>query len=114
MVLISGINIRGFNYTSGFPATAWQVKTLWRKPLNMNHTCFVIYVAINLSSSSSTEYHKQYYEFTGVNSCWDVVHLHRLLWASVVLNVISLFLGIITAAILGAYKDMVSKSPKIF
>lgn len=57
--------------------------------------------------SSSTEYHTQYYEFTGVGSCWDVIHLHRLLWASVVLNVISLFLGIITAAILGAYKDMV-------
>lgn len=61
---------------------------------------------------SSTEYHTQYYEFTGVSSCWDVIHLHRLLWASVVLNVISLFLGIITAAILGAYKDMVS--PKCF
>lgn len=60
--------------------------------------------------SSSTEYHTQYYEFTGVGSCWDVIHLHRLLWASVVLNVISLFLGIITAAILGAYKDMVGPS----
>uniref|UniRef100_A0A8C9YHM9 Transmembrane protein 255B n=1 Tax=Sander lucioperca TaxID=283035 RepID=A0A8C9YHM9_SANLU len=47
-----------------------------------------------------------YYAFTGVSSCWDVIHLHRLLWASVVLNVISLFLGIITAALLGAYKDV--------
>uniref|UniRef100_A0A3Q3KUP9 Transmembrane protein 255B n=1 Tax=Mastacembelus armatus TaxID=205130 RepID=A0A3Q3KUP9_9TELE len=55
---------------------------------------------------SSTEYHRQYYEFTGVSSCWDVIHLYRLLWASVVLNVIGLFLGIIAAAILGAYKDM--------
>lgn len=64
-----------------------------------------------LSSLSSTEYHSQYFEFTGVSSCWDVIHLHRLLWASVVLNVIGLFLGIIDAAILGAYKDMVSRSP---
>lgn len=65
-----------------------------------------------LCSSSSTEYHTQYYEFTGVSSCWDAIHLYRLLWASVVLNVIGLFLGIITAAILGAYKDMVSYQPK--
>lgn len=61
---------------------------------------------------SSTEYHTQYYEFTGVGSCWDVIHLHRLLWASVVLNVITLFLGIVTAAILGAYKDMVGPKKK--
>lgn len=63
-----------------------------------------------LPSLSSTEYHSQYFKFTGVSSCWDVIHLHRLLWASVVLNVIGLFLGIINAAILGAYKDMVSRS----
>lgn len=58
----------------------------------------------------STEYHPQYFEFTGVSGCWDVIHLHRLLWASVVLNVTGLFLGIIAAAILGAYKDMVRRS----
>ena len=62
--------------------------------------------------SPSTEYHTQYYEFTGVSSCWDVIHLHRLLWASVVLNVIGLFLGIVAAAILGAYKDLVSTASK--
>lgn len=61
-------------------------------------------------SPSSAEYHPYYYQFTGVNSCWDVIHLYRLLWASVVLNVIGLFVGIIDAAILGAYKDMVSRS----
>lgn len=92
----------GVNYTSGFPAT------VFRRTLNMNRTRSVIYDSASLSSSSSQEYHSQYYEFTGVSGCWDVVHLHRLLWASVVLNVLSLFLGIITAAILGAYKDMVS------
>lgn len=76
-----------------------------------------VYVQVNIKCSrlllsSSTEYHTQYYEFTGVSSCWDVIHLHRLLWASVVLNVIGLFLGIIAAAILGAYKDMVSTNLK--
>ncbi|KAM9860425.1 transmembrane protein 255B [Aulostomus maculatus] len=72
-----------------------------------SNTCYCCY----LYNCESTEYHTQYFEFTGVSSCWDVIHLHRLLWASVVLNVIGLFLGIITAAILGAYKDMQKPSP---
>ncbi|XP_062303176.1 transmembrane protein 255B [Osmerus eperlanus] len=67
-----------------------------------SHTCY----CCDLHNCESPDYHQQYYEFTGVNSCWDVVHLHRLLWACVVLNVLGLFLGIITAAILGAYKDL--------
>lgn len=44
----------------------------------------------------------------GVSGCQDVLHLYRLLWASTVLNVLGLFLGIVTAAVLGAFKDMVS------
>ncbi|XP_068178032.1 transmembrane protein 255B-like [Antennarius striatus] len=67
-----------------------------------SNTCYCCY----LYNCENTEYHKQYYEFTGVGSCWDVIHLHRLLWASVVLNIIGLFLGIVAAAILGAYKDI--------
>lgn len=57
---------------------------------------------------SSSEHSTSYYEFLGVSSCQDVVHLYRLLWSSTVLNIIGLFLGIITAAILGAFKDVVS------
>uniref|UniRef100_A0A4W6D8I8 Transmembrane protein 255B n=1 Tax=Lates calcarifer TaxID=8187 RepID=A0A4W6D8I8_LATCA len=72
-----------------------------------SNTCYCCY----LYNCESTEYHTQYYEFTGVSSCWDAIHLYRLLWASVVLNVIGLFLGIITAAILGAYKDMQKPTP---
>lgn len=56
---------------------------------------------------SSPGYHTHFFEFTGVSNCWDVVHLHRLLWSNVVLNVLGVFLGIITAAILGAFKDLV-------
>ncbi|XP_061597592.1 transmembrane protein 255B isoform X2 [Cololabis saira] len=73
-----------------------------------SNTCYCCY----LYNCESGDYHTHYYEFTGVSSCWDVIHLHRLLWASVVLNVIVLFLGIIAAAILGAYKDM-KPSPQI-
>ncbi|XP_070692092.1 transmembrane protein 255B-like [Pempheris klunzingeri] len=74
-----------------------------------SNTCYCCY----LYNCESSVYHGQYYEFTGVNSCWDVIHLHRLLWASVVLNVVGLFLGIITAAILGAYKDIQKPTPQI-
>ncbi|XP_068596598.1 transmembrane protein 255A [Brachionichthys hirsutus] len=47
-----------------------------------------------------------YHEYTDVKSCQDVVHLHHLLWAATILNIVALFLGIITAAVLGGFKDM--------
>ncbi|MCJ8747827.1 hypothetical protein PDJAM_G00157950 [Pangasius djambal] len=67
------------------------------------NTCY----CCDLYSCESPGYHTHYFEFMGVSSCWDVVHLHRLLWSDVVLNVLGVFLGIITAAILGAFKDLV-------
>lgn len=70
--------------------------------------CKTIPAAVTLSAFSfSSDQSSSYYEFLGVSSCQDVVHLYRLLWSSTVLNIIGLFLGIITAAILGAFKDMV-------
>ncbi|XP_019730403.1 transmembrane protein 255A isoform X3 [Hippocampus comes] len=47
-----------------------------------------------------------YHEYTDVKSCDDVVHLHHLLWSATILNIVALFLGIITAAVLGSFKDM--------
>ncbi|XP_061743458.1 transmembrane protein 255B [Nerophis ophidion] len=74
-----------------------------------SNTCY----CCHLYNCDSPEYRPKYSEFTGVSSCWDVMHLHRLLWASVVVNVVGLFLGIITAAILGAYKDMQKPLPPV-
>lgn len=51
-----------------------------------------------------------YHEYTDVKSCKDVVHLHHLLWSATILNIVALFLGIITAAVLGSFKDMVGKT----
>uniref|UniRef100_A0A8C4MWE4 Transmembrane protein 255B n=1 Tax=Equus asinus asinus TaxID=83772 RepID=A0A8C4MWE4_EQUAS len=62
----------------------------------------------------SSEHPPAYYEFVGVSSCQDVLHLHRLLWASAGLNVLGLLLGIVTAAVLGAFKDMVPVSQLAF
>ncbi|XP_065814673.1 transmembrane protein 255A isoform X1 [Labrus bergylta] len=47
-----------------------------------------------------------YHEYTDVGSCQDVVHLYHLLWSATILNIVALFLGIITAAVLGGFKDM--------
>ncbi|CAN9515159.1 unnamed protein product [Ophioblennius macclurei] len=47
-----------------------------------------------------------YHEYTDVRSCDDVVLLYHLLWSATILNIVALFLGIITAAVLGGFKDM--------
>ncbi|XP_058885258.1 transmembrane protein 255B-like isoform X3 [Acipenser ruthenus] len=67
-----------------------------------SNTCY----CCDLYNCESPERYSKYYEYTGVSSCMDASHLYRLLWASVVLNVLGLFLGIVTAAILGAFKDI--------
>lgn len=64
-------------------------------------------------SLGSTKHPPVYYEFVGVRSCRDALHLHRLLWASAVLNVLGALLGVLTAAVLGAFKDMVSRAPAL-
>lgn len=51
-----------------------------------------------------------YHEYTDVKSCQDVVHLYHLLWSATILNIVALFLGIITAAVLGGFKDMVGRT----
>uniref|UniRef100_A0AAY4CDN9 Transmembrane protein 255B n=1 Tax=Denticeps clupeoides TaxID=299321 RepID=A0AAY4CDN9_9TELE len=68
-----------------------------------SNTCY----CCDLYNCERPDYHEHYYQFTGVAGCWDVIHLHRLLWSCVVLNIIGLFLGIINAALLGAFKDLV-------
>lgn len=61
--------------------------------------------------SSRVDVFGGYHEYTDVKSCQDVVHLHHLLWSATILNIVALFLGIITAAVLGSFKDMVGGPP---
>nr|XP_014723413.2 transmembrane protein 255B isoform X1 [Equus asinus] len=75
-----------------------------------SNTCY----CCDLYPCQSSEHPPAYYEFVGVSSCQDVLHLHRLLWASAGLNVLGLLLGIVTAAVLGAFKDMVPVSQLAF
>uniref|UniRef100_A0A7M4FUD7 Transmembrane protein 255A n=1 Tax=Crocodylus porosus TaxID=8502 RepID=A0A7M4FUD7_CROPO len=54
-----------------------------------------------------------YYEYIDVSSCQDIIHLYHLLWSATILNIVGLFLGIITAAILGGFKDMTPSLPAL-
>ncbi|XP_039945108.1 transmembrane protein 255A-like [Hirundo rustica] len=54
-----------------------------------------------------------YYEYIDVSSCQDIIHLYHLLWSATILNIVGLFLGIITAAILGGFKDMIPSLPTL-
>lgn len=55
-----------------------------------------------------------YHEYTEVGSCEDVVHLYHLLWSVIILNIAALFLGIITAAVLGGFKDLVRRAAGLY
>ncbi|XP_036736705.1 transmembrane protein 255A isoform X3 [Manis pentadactyla] len=54
-----------------------------------------------------------YYEYIDVSSCQDIIHLYHLLWSATILNIVGLFLGIITAAVLGGFKDMSPTLPAL-
>ncbi|XP_036760646.2 transmembrane protein 255B isoform X1 [Manis pentadactyla] len=72
-----------------------------------SNTCY----CCDLYHCGSPEHPPTYYEFVGVSSCQDALHLYWLLWASAMLNVLGVLLGIVTAAVLGAFKDAVALSP---
>ncbi|XP_069458201.1 transmembrane protein 255B [Ovis canadensis] len=68
-----------------------------------SNTCYCCDLYDCQGARSPTVYH----EFVGVGACRDALHLYWLLWASAVLNVLGLLLGVVTAAILGAFRDAV-------
>uniref|UniRef100_A0A8C9TFU8 Transmembrane protein 255A n=1 Tax=Scleropages formosus TaxID=113540 RepID=A0A8C9TFU8_SCLFO len=64
-------------------------------------------LCLSLAQCSRVELMGGYHEYTNVQSCQDVVHLYHLLWSATILNIVALFLGIITAAVLGGFKDVI-------
>ncbi|XP_038555406.1 transmembrane protein 255A isoform X4 [Micropterus salmoides] len=70
-----------------------------------SNTCYCCDL-YNCGKPSRVEVIGGYHEYTDVKSCQDVVHLYHLLWFATILNIVALFLGIITAAVLGGFKDM--------
>ncbi|XP_052344423.1 transmembrane protein 255A-like isoform X2 [Oncorhynchus keta] len=70
-----------------------------------SNTCYCCDL-YNCGKPSRVELMGGYHEYTEVGSCEDVVHLHHLLWSAIILNIVALFLGIITAGVLGGFKDL--------
>ncbi|XP_076159904.1 transmembrane protein 255B [Alosa pseudoharengus] len=103
----SGVDHEYGNYYGGTEVTcqSYNKRCELRVKANSCYCC-------DLYNCESSDYQERYYEFVGVRGCWDVVHLHRLLWASVVLNVTGIFLGITTAAILGGFKNVSPDPPQ--
>lgn len=104
----------------GSPTTARPAGSSWPRAQlagfgahAMAHCALHAGVGDTSFSLGSTEHPPIYYEFVGVRSCRDALHLYRLLWASAVLNVLGALLGVLTAAVLGAFKDMVSRAPAL-
>ncbi|KFQ35628.1 Transmembrane protein 255A, partial [Merops nubicus] len=77
-------------------------------PKIKTNTCF----CCDLYNCGKVEISGGYYEYIDVSSCQDIIHLYHLLWSATILNIVGLFLGIITAAILGGFKDMVRWTEK--
>uniref|UniRef100_A0A8C6WQJ7 Uncharacterized protein n=1 Tax=Neogobius melanostomus TaxID=47308 RepID=A0A8C6WQJ7_9GOBI len=98
----------GYAYDNYYTEVTCRASTKPCKLKLESHTCYCCYLY-----NCERDYQAQYFQFTGVSSCWDVIHLHRLLWASVVMNVVAMFLGIVNAALLGAYKDLQKPSRNI-
>ncbi|CAO2622608.1 Transmembrane protein 255A [Lemmus lemmus] len=71
-------------------------------PRIRGNTCF----CCDLYNCGKVEITGGYYEYIDVSSCQDIIHLYHLLWSATILNIVGLFLGIITAAVLGGFKDM--------
>ncbi|XP_041653882.1 transmembrane protein 255A isoform X4 [Cheilinus undulatus] len=77
-----------------------------RSPCNLRVKSNTCYCCDLYNCGNRVEVIGGYHEYTDVQSCQDVVHLYHLLWSATILNIVALFLGIITAAVLGGFKDM--------
>ncbi|XP_074529992.1 transmembrane protein 255A isoform X4 [Halichoeres trimaculatus] len=77
-----------------------------RSPCNLRVKSNTCYCCDLYNCGNRVEVIGGYHEYTDVRSCQDVVHLYHLLWSATILNIVALFLGIITAAVLGGFKDM--------
>ncbi|KAK1163125.1 transmembrane protein 255A-like [Acipenser oxyrinchus oxyrinchus] len=69
-----------------------------------SNTCYCC--DLYICGKSRSEPGAGYHEYVDVQSCQDVIHLYHLLWFATILNIVALFLGIVTAAVLGGFKDM--------
>ncbi|XP_075871023.1 transmembrane protein 255B [Nelusetta ayraudi] len=70
-------------------------------------TCY----CCDLYDCANGGYLSGYYEFVGVDSCQQVITLHLLVWALTFLNLVSVFGGVLSTAVLGSVKHLRTSSP---
>ncbi|XP_047450124.1 transmembrane protein 255B isoform X2 [Mugil cephalus] len=70
-------------------------------------TCY----CCDLYDCANGGYLSNYYEFVGVQSCEEVYTLYILIWTLASFNLVALFTGILTTAVLGSLKNSRSSSP---
>ncbi|KAG7226064.1 hypothetical protein INR49_018674 [Caranx melampygus] len=90
-------------YTS---VSCWNLKESCAMTVRSG-TCY----CCDLYDCANGGYLNNYYEFVGVQSCEEVYTLYILIWILTGLNLVALFLGMLTTAVLGSIKDMKRSSP---
>ncbi|XP_028276019.1 transmembrane protein 255B [Parambassis ranga] len=90
-------------YTS---VSCWNLKESCTMTVRSG-TCY----CCDLYDCANGGYLSNYYEFVGVQSCEEVLTLYILIWTLASLNLVALFMGILTTAVLGSIKDSRSSSP---
>ncbi|XP_040902732.1 transmembrane protein 255B [Toxotes jaculatrix] len=90
-------------YTS---VSCWNLKESCTMTVRSG-TCY----CCDLYDCANGGYLSNYYEFVGVQSCEEVFTLYILIWTLSGLNLVALFAGILTMAVLGSIKDLRSSSP---
>ncbi|XP_022604234.1 transmembrane protein 255B-like [Seriola dumerili] len=90
-------------YTS---VSCWNLKESCTMTVRSG-TCY----CCDLYDCANGGYLNNYYEFVGVQSCDEVFTLYILICTLTGLNLVALFTGILTTAVLGSIKDSRSSSP---
>ncbi|XP_039985938.1 transmembrane protein 255B [Xiphias gladius] len=90
-------------YTS---VSCWNLKESCNMTVRSG-TCY----CCDLYDCANGGYLSNYYEFVGVRSCKEVFTLYILIWTLTGLNLVALFTGILTTAVLGSIKDWRRSSP---
>uniref|UniRef100_A0A8C6U4W0 Si:dkey-283j8.1 n=1 Tax=Neogobius melanostomus TaxID=47308 RepID=A0A8C6U4W0_9GOBI len=72
-------------------------------------TCY----CCDLYNCANSGYLNSYYEFVGVRSCQDVFTLYLLMWSLTGLNLVAVFMGILTTAVLGSIMNMRGPDPGV-
>ncbi|XP_072330067.1 transmembrane protein 255B isoform X2 [Scyliorhinus torazame] len=97
----SGQNYIYENYLATVPCQSFTESCSLKVRSNTCYCC-------DLYDCANGDYLNHYFEFVGVKNCQEVQSVYIMIWLVTMLNVSAFILGIITAAVLGNFKNMES------